>query len=57
VVLSMLAMPWSQRGVVALGDEGDLVAQVGQAVVDGRGRQHQHAGLDAFRMILRIRRS
>ena len=37
-----------QRRVVALGDEGNLVAQVGQPVVDGRGREHQHTGLDAF---------
>ena len=37
-----------QGGVVALGDEGDLVAQVGQAVVDRRGREHEDAGLDAF---------
>ena len=37
-----------ERRVVALGDEGDLVLQVGQAVVDRRGRQHQDAGLDAF---------
>ena len=32
----------------ALGDEGDLVLEVGQAVVDRRGREHEHAGLDAF---------
>ena len=37
-----------QRRVVALGDEGDLVAQVGQPVVHRRGREHQHARLDAF---------
>ncbi len=49
VVLSMLVMPCSeQRRVVAFGDEGDLVPQVGQPVVDRRGRKHQHAGLDPF---------
>ncbi len=37
-----------QRGVVALGNESDLVLQVSQTVVDGCGRQHQHARLDAF---------
>ena len=37
-----------QRRVVALGGEGDLVAQVGHAVVDRRGREHEHARLDAF---------
>ena len=37
-----------QGRVVALGGEGDLVAQVGQAVVDRRGREHEHAGLDAL---------
>ena len=37
-----------QRRVVALGGEGDLVPQVGQAVVDRRGREHQHRGLDAL---------
>ena len=37
-----------QGRVVTLGGKGDLVAQVGQAVVDRRGREHQHAGLDAF---------
>ncbi len=37
-----------KRRVVALGDEGDLVLEVGEAVVDRRGRQHQHAGLHAF---------
>jgi hypothetical protein len=40
-----------QRRVVALGDEGDLVAQVGQAVVDRRGREHQHAVLTPSLMI------
>ena len=37
-----------QGGIVALGDEGDLVAQVGQAVVDRRGREHQHPGFHPF---------
>ena len=37
-----------QGHVVALGDERDLVAQVGQAVVHGRGREHQDPGLDTF---------
>jgi hypothetical protein len=31
----------------ALGDEGDLVLEIGEAVVDRRGREHQHAGLHA----------
>jgi hypothetical protein len=35
-----------QCRVVTLGDEGDLVAQVGQPVVDRRGREHQHPGFD-----------
>ena len=34
--------------VIRLGDEGDLVLEVGQAVVDRRGRKHEHAGLDAI---------
>ena len=37
-----------QRGIVALGNEGDLVFQVGQSVVDRRCREHEHAGLDAL---------
>ena len=37
-----------QRRVVAFRRKGNLVAQVSQPVVDGCGRQHQHAGLDAF---------
>ena len=45
----MLGMPWlGERRVVALGHEGDLVLEVGQAVVDRRGRKHEHAGLHAF---------
>ena len=32
----------------ALGDEGDLVLEVGEAVVDRRGREHEDAGLDAL---------
>ena len=35
-----------QCRVVALGDEGDLVAQIGQAVVHRRGREHEHPRLD-----------
>ena len=37
-----------QSRVVAFGGEGDLVAQVGQAVVDRRGREHEHTRLDAL---------
>ncbi len=37
-----------EGGVVALGDEGDLVAQVGQPVVHRCGGEHEHPGLDAF---------
>ena len=37
-----------QGGVVAFGDEGDLVFEVGEAVVDRRGGEHQDAGLDAL---------
>ena len=37
-----------QCAVVAFGDKGNLVFQIGQPVVDGRGRQHQHAGFDAL---------
>ena len=37
-----------QGSVIPLCDKGDLVAQVGQAIVDRRGRKHEHAGLDAF---------
>ena len=36
-----------QRRVVALGGEGDLVAQVGQAIVHGGGRQHENPRLHA----------
>ncbi|HUY28451.1 MAG TPA: hypothetical protein VMV27_13640 [Candidatus Binataceae bacterium] len=32
-----------ERGVVALGDERDLILEVGEAVVNRRGREHQHA--------------
>ena len=39
---------FDQRHVVAFGDEGDLVLEVGEPVVDRRGREHQNAGLDAF---------
>ena len=42
-------MPWSSSAVsFALGHEGDLVLEIGQAVVDRRGREHEHAGLDAL---------
>ena len=34
--------------VVVLGGEGDLVAEVGQAVVDGGSREHEDAGLHAL---------
>ena len=45
----MLGMPWSaSASVVPLGDEGDLVLEVGEPVVDRRGREHEDAGLDAF---------
>ena len=37
-----------QRRVVRLGDEGDLVLEVGEAVVDRRGRKHEDAGLHAL---------
>src|ERR1039457_4607494 len=33
--------------VVALSDKGDLVFQVGEAVIDRRGGENQNAGLDA----------
>ena len=37
-------------GLVAAGEELRHVAEVAQAVVDGRGRQHEH-GLRAFRVV------
>ena len=37
-----------QGRIVALGDEGDLVLQVGEPIVDRRGGEHQDAGLDAL---------
>ena len=37
-----------QRRVITLGDERNLVLQVGQPVVHWRGRQHQYAGLHTF---------
>ena len=37
-----------QRGIVALGGEGDLVAQIRHAIVDRRGGEHQDAGLHTF---------
>ena len=37
-----------ERSVVPFGDEGDLVLEVGEAVVDRRGGEHENAGLDAF---------
>ena len=37
-----------QRGVVALSDEGDLVFEIGEPVVDWRGGEHQYAGLHAL---------
>ena len=38
----------AQGVVVALGDEGDLVLQVGEAVVDRGGGEHEHPRLHAF---------
>ena len=37
-----------QGKVVAFGGKGNLVAQVGHAVVDRSGGEHEHAGSDAF---------
>ena len=37
-------------GLVATGEELGHVAEVAQAVVDGRGRQHEH-GLETFRVV------
>ena len=37
-----------ERHVVRLGDKGDLVLEIGQAVVDRRGGEHEHAGLHAL---------
>ena len=37
-----------ERGIVALGDEGYLVAQVRQTVVDRRGGEHKDTRLDTF---------
>ena len=34
--------------IVRLGDEGDLVLEVGEAVVDRRGGEHEDARLDAL---------
>ncbi len=42
------AVGLGQVRVVALGDELDLVAQVQQAVVHRRGREHEHLGADAL---------
>ena len=38
-------------GHIAAGDEGNLVAEVGQLVVDRRGREEQDLGLDACWMM------
>ena len=40
-------------GLVATGEELGHVAEVAQAVVDGRGRQHEH-GLGAFRVVEQV---
>ena len=45
----MLAMPWSTSAVSSPSvTKAIWFLQVGQAVVDRRGREHEHAGLDAF---------
>ena len=36
-----------KRRIVGFGHEGDLVLEIRQAVVDRRGREHQHTGLDS----------
>lgn len=46
-----------QRRVVALGDEGNLVAEVGQPVVDGVADSISTRVLTPSRMIRRIKRS
>jgi hypothetical protein len=37
-----------QSHIVRLGDESDLVLEVGEAIIDRRGGEHEDAGLDAL---------